>query len=89
MLSRSLLLPAAILIWSVTLVSAANIPNTGMADPAALISAFDQYAASQVSSGGVNILVVPLTTFQVSPAEVLTRPGVYESTSPQVWLPPG
>ena len=46
MLSRSLLLHAAIATWSATLASAAETPNTGMADPAALISAFDQYAAA-------------------------------------------
>ena len=51
MLSRSLLFHAAIVTWSVTLVSAADTPNTGMADPAALISAFDQYAASLASTG--------------------------------------
>jgi hypothetical protein len=64
MLSRSLLFRAAIVTWSVTLVPAADTPNTGMADPAALISAFDQYVASLTSIGGGNILVVPLTTFR-------------------------
>lgn len=60
MLSRSLLLVTAI----ATLASAAETPNTGMADPAALISAFDQYAASLASTNGGHLLVVPLTTFR-------------------------
>jgi len=64
MLPRSLLSYAAIITWSATLASAADTPNTGMADPVALISAFDQYAASLASTNGGHLLVAPLTTFR-------------------------
>jgi cytochrome c peroxidase len=61
------------LTWTISLLAALSFrngiaqavtPNTGMADPASLITAFDQYAASLASVGGGHILVVPLTTFR-------------------------
>src|SRR5579884_2065167 len=43
---------------------AAETPNTGMADPAALINAFDQFLATVPANGGSNSLSIPLTAMR-------------------------
>ena len=44
--------------------NAAETPNTGIADPAALISAYDQFVTNLASNGGGRYLVMPLTTLR-------------------------
>jgi len=55
--SQTLLLRVAIATWCITNLSAADIPNTGMADAAALISAFDQYQATLTASSGSSLVM--------------------------------
>ena len=55
-----------------------------MADPAALIGAFDQYAASLAATDGGNILVVPLTAFRG-----ITSGGINGSGSVRIDLTTG
>lgn len=59
-----------IAICIVTLGTAAETPNTGMADPAALIAAFDKYVAGLAATGGSRYLTLPLTTLRG-----ITTPG--------------
>ena len=61
--------------------TAAETPNTGMADPGALITAFDQYVAGLAASGGSRYLTLPLTTLRG-----ITAPGFNAGGSVQIDL---
>jgi cytochrome c peroxidase len=47
--------------WSPGLLRAATTPNTGMADPDALIRAFDKFQIALKANGGERYLTIPLT----------------------------
>jgi hypothetical protein len=49
--------------------------NTGMADPAALIAAFDRYVASLPASGGTHVLVMPLVALRGITSESMNASG--------------
>jgi cytochrome c peroxidase len=70
---RSLLSRVTLITGSVFLLGAAETPNTGMADPAALINAFDQYAAKLPANG--RFLKIPLTTLRGITAESFNAGG--------------
>lgn len=53
---------------------AVNQPNTGMADPAALVSGFDRYVAS-LAVGGENTLVISLTALRGLTSESFNAGG--------------
>src|SRR5436305_7472460 len=59
MRSQRTFFAAGIAAVGMRILSAAEMPNTGMADPAALISAFDQYQAG-LPAGSAQRLVMPL-----------------------------
>ena len=50
-------------------------PNTGMADPEALINAFDRYVSGLSSAGGGRFLVVPLTSLRGLTSESFNAGG--------------
>jgi hypothetical protein len=55
--------------------SAFNLSNTGMADPNALIRAFDRYVASLAPGGGEQMLVMPLVALRGLTSESLNAGG--------------
>jgi len=55
--------------------SASDAPNTGMADPDALIHAFDRYLSGLPTSGGGQFLVMPLTSLRGLTSESLNAGG--------------
>lgn len=59
MRSRRIFLRVGLATWSIALLPAADLPNTGMGDPAALISAFDRYQAT-LTADSAQLLVMPL-----------------------------
>ena len=52
-----------------------NLPNTGMADPVALVNAFDRYVAGLAATGGKQILVMPLVSLRGLTSESLNAGG--------------
>ena len=61
---RTLLARVALALSSICALGATETPNTGMADPAALINAFDRFVATLPVNGGGRYLVMPLTTLR-------------------------
>jgi hypothetical protein len=50
-------------------------PNTGMADPVALINAFDRFLAGVPATGGTHILVMPLVALRGLTSESMSAGG--------------
>ena len=80
MLNQSLLLGVAAVTWSLAPLPAADVPNTGMGDPAALISAFDRYQAT-LSADSAQLLVMSLGTLRG-----ITSPGFNAAGTVQINL---
>ena len=55
--------------------TAFNLSNTGMADPIALINAFDRYVAGQTAAGAKQRLVMPLVALRGLTSESLNAGG--------------
>src|SRR5688572_18836927 len=80
--SRKLIAVAGMLLLSLALValgssmqSETGRPNTGMADPDALINAFDRYISGLSAAGGGRFLIVPLTSLRGLTSESLNAGG--------------
>jgi cytochrome c peroxidase len=58
------LVSLGVIVLGTTMQGATNPPNTGMADPDALITAFDQYASGLSTVGGGRFLTMPLTSLR-------------------------
>ncbi len=55
--------------------SVSNPPNTGMADPVALMNAFDRYLAGLPATGGLQVLVMPLVALRGLTSESMNASG--------------
>src|SRR5262245_41918651 len=60
-ISAMFLLSLAFVVLGSSSQNAADQPNTGMADPDALVNAFDRYVSNLLANGGGRFLEIPLT----------------------------
>ena len=90
--SRKLIAIAGMFLLSLALValgsstqSATDRPNTGMADPDALINAFDRYVSGLAAAGGTRFLDIPLTSLRGLTSESFNAGGTV-TNRPIEWL---
>ena len=76
--SKKLIAIGGMLLLSLALVapgsstqSATDPPNTGMADPDALIHAFDRYVSGLLASGGTRFLNIPLGSLRALASDAI------------------